>query len=240
MSSSSASAGGIVRRVSSERRMFSRAAGWMRSSSGRISPRISPRVVAGVRRVDPELDAALAAERLRLLAPERQQRPHDAVLAPGLDPLQVAARRRAGRGSSRPGRSRCARSRAAGRAPARSEGRAARLVEPGAVGADDLGAEHLGAEARVRVRLGAAQPVVDVERRGAVAELAQREHEAGRVGAARDEAEHLAAGLDQLVAPDVRLDPREHVHRRSVHHSERRSREPALEHAGARFELVGA
>ena len=62
---------------------------------------------------------------------------------------------------------------------------------------------------RVRVGLRAAQAVVDVQRRDAVAELAQRVEEAGRVGAARDEAEHLAARLDQVVPADVRLDPRE-------------------------------
>ena len=81
---------------------------------------------AGVRRVDPERDAALAAERLGLLAPERQQRPDDAVLAARLDPLRVAARDEpvedrldlVARGV--PGRAEAA------RAPARSGGRAAR------------------------------------------------------------------------------------------------------------------
>ena len=48
-----------------------------------------------VGRIDPELDPALAAERLRLLAPERKQRPDHAVLAPGLDPLRVPARHEA-------------------------------------------------------------------------------------------------------------------------------------------------
>ena len=47
-----------------------------------------------------------------------------------------------------------------------------------------------------------------------VAELAQRVAEAGRVGAAGDEAEHLAARLDQLVPADVRLDPLEERPRR--------------------------
>ena len=94
------------------------------------------------------------------------------------------------RSRSRPtGRSACSRS-SASLAPAR--------VDP-----DDLGAELLGAEARVLVGLVAAQAVFDVQRRDAVAELAQRVQEAGRVGAARDEAEHLAARLDQLVPADV-------------------------------------
>ena len=48
------------------------------------------------------------------------------------------------------------------------------LVEPRPSSADDLRAEHLAAEARVAVGLLAPQAVVDVERRDAVAELAQR------------------------------------------------------------------
>jgi len=53
--------------------------------------------------------------------------------------------------------------------------------------------------------------VVDVQRRDAVAERAERVVQAGRVGAARDEAQDVAAGLDQVVAPDVRLDALEDV-----------------------------
>ena len=49
---------------------------------------------------------------------------------------------------------------------------------PAGVDTDDLGAELLGAEARIGVGLLAAQAVVDVQRRDAVAELAQREQEA--------------------------------------------------------------
>ena len=48
--------------------------------------------------------------------------------------------------------------------------------------------------------------MVDVERRDAVAERAERVPETGRVGAARDEAADLAAGLDQVVLPDVVFD----------------------------------
>ena len=43
-----------------------------------------------------------------------------------------------------------------------------------AAAVDDLGAERLAAEARVLVRLAPAQAVVDVQRRDAVAELAER------------------------------------------------------------------
>ena len=110
---------------------------------------------------------------LGLLAPEREQRADDAVLAPRLDARAARRSRRGGRGRSRPGRRRCGRSRAAG--PSRQrvpERRAAppRCAPGGAV--DDLRAEALAAEARVLVRLGAAEPVVHVQRRDAVAERA--------------------------------------------------------------------
>ena len=61
--------------------------------------------------------------------------------------------------------------------------------------------------AGVRVGLGAAEPVVHVERGDAVAQRAQGVPEAGRVGAAGDEARDRATGLDQLVRTDVPLDP---------------------------------
>jgi hypothetical protein len=48
--------------------------------------------------------------------------------------------------------------------------------------------------------------VVDVQCRDAVAELTQRVEETGRIGAAGDEAEHVAARLDQIVPADVGLD----------------------------------
>ena len=72
--------------------MFSRAAGWIRSSSGTISLRISPRVVAALDESTRNSTPALAAECLGLLAPERQQRADDTVLAARLDPLRAAAR----------------------------------------------------------------------------------------------------------------------------------------------------
>src|SRR5437764_1273515 len=67
--------------------------------------------------------------------------------------------------------------------------------------------EQLGAEAGVLVRLLAAQLVVHVQRRDAVAQRAEQMPEAGRVGAARDETRHVAAGRDQLVGADEALDP---------------------------------
>ena len=71
----------------------------------------------------------------------------------------------------------------------------------------DLGVEPLGTPARVCSRLIAPQPVVDVQRGDAEAELAKRVEEARRVRAARDEAQHLTTRLDQVVPADVRLDP---------------------------------
>ena len=50
-----------------------------------------------------------------------------------------------------------------------------------------------------------------MQRRDAIAELAQRVEEARRVGAARDEAEHVAARLDQIVPADVLLDALENA-----------------------------
>ena len=46
-----------------------------------------------------------------------------------------------------------------------------------------------------------------MERGDAVAELAQRVPEAGRVGPAGDERDHLAARGNQVVPADVLLDP---------------------------------
>ena len=91
------------------------------------------------------------------------------------------------------------------------------LGEPAAVELHDLRAERLGAEARVLLGLGAAQLVVHVQRRDAIAERAEQVPEAGRVGAARDEARDLAAGRDQLVLADEALDPvAQLVHRREA------------------------
>jgi hypothetical protein len=57
---------------------------------------------------------------------------------------------------------------------------------------------------------------MDVHGSRAVAELAERVPEAGRVGAAGDEARDLAPRGDQVVPPDVRFDALEDVHLASV------------------------
>jgi hypothetical protein len=86
---------------------------------------------------------------------------------------------------------------------------------PGAVRLDDLRAQGLAAEARVLVRLGAAQAMVDMDRRDGVTERAEGVPQAGRVGAARDEAGRRAAARDQVECANVRLDPL--PQRRRVH-----------------------
>ena len=90
-----------------------RRAGWSRRRSGRSSSRIRPRSVSGFEESLRNVEAFGAAVGLGLLAPEREQRADDAVLAPRLDPPGASRSRRAGRGRSRPGRRRCGRSRAA-------------------------------------------------------------------------------------------------------------------------------
>ena len=85
----------------------------------------------------------LVAVGARLLAPDAEQRPHDAVLALRLDPLRRARTRRARAARTRPGRRRCGRSRAAGRSRRSSAARAARPRSASARRRVD----HLGAEA---------------------------------------------------------------------------------------------
>ena len=65
----------------------------------------------------------------------------------------------------------------------------------------------------------AAEPVVDVQGRGGVAERAEGVPERRGVGAAGDEARHRPAGRDQVVPADVPLDAR--AERGGVHASDR-------------------
>src|SRR5262249_54867377 len=81
-----------------------------------------------------------------------------------------------------------------------------RLGETAPVSLYDVGTEHLGAKARVLVGGRAAQLVVHVQRRYAVAERPEDVPETRGVRAAGDEAAHLAAGRDQVVRPDEGLD----------------------------------
>ena len=138
------------------------------------------------------------AVRLGLLAPEAEQRPDDAVLAPRLDPRRRDRSRRGGRARSRPGRTPYGRSRAADRPRTSSAARAARPRFAPA-GLDDLGAEEIAAEARVLVGLGAAQAVV----RRAARRRGSRAHGARARGRSnpprRRRGRSLAAGRDQLV-----------------------------------------
>ena len=162
---------------------------------------------AGVRAVFAERQAFGAAVRLGLRAPEHQEWPDDAVLSPGLDAL-----RRAARGEAVEDGLDLVGGGVAGRAeavPGEGVAQVAERLFGGACGRgrfDDLCSQLLAAEARVLLRLGAPELVVHVERVDSVAERAQHMPEAGRVRAAGDEREHLAAGRDQLVAADVLLD----------------------------------
>src|SRR5205823_5136630 len=115
-------------------------------------------------------EPALAAEGLRLLTPDAEQRPHDAVLSPHLDPRRPPAR-----GEAIEDRLHLVRRGVPGRAQAAGMERVADVAELGLVAAarrrlHHLGAEALGAPAGVLVGLLAAQPVVDVQRGDAVAE----------------------------------------------------------------------
>ena len=174
-----------------------------------ISSRMRPRFVSGFELSRRGVSPSACAVGLGLLAPERQQRTDDAVLAPRLDPARDAARDEPvedGLDLVRGG--------VAGRAQAVAGEGVAHLAQ-GVFGRprgrrclDDLGAEHFAAVASVLLGLGPAETVVDVQGGDAVPELAQRVPEAGRVGAAGDECRHVAAGRNQLVPADVLLDPR--------------------------------
>src|SRR5581483_3848099 len=162
-----------------------------------------------VRRVGPPLEATLAAERLRLLTPDAQQRSHDTVVA-----ADANAARRAPAREAEEDRLHLIRERMPRRAQLARAERIAHVPQLGlrrtaSRGLHDLGVEPLRAPRGIGIRLGAATAVVDVQSGDAVPELAERMEEARRVGAPGDEAEDLAAGLDQLVAADVALDPLE-------------------------------
>jgi hypothetical protein len=90
------------------------------------------------------------------------------------------------------------------------------ILRRAAAPVDDLGAEVLDAEACIGLGFVPAQAVVHVQRRRAVAELAQHVPEAGRVGAARDEADQVASLRDQVVTPNEPLDAFLDVHANRV------------------------
>src|SRR5581483_1832153 len=163
-----------------------------------------------IRRVAAELEARGAAVPLGLLPPGREQRPDDAILAPRLDRLRRAARDKPIKdGLDLVGGG------VAGRAEAVARVRVPDVTELGLrharPGRDDLGAERLGAEARVLLGLVAAQSVVHVQRGDAVADRTQGVPEARRIRTARDETEHVAAGWDQLMRSDERFDPAKEI-----------------------------
>ena len=118
--------------------------------------------MSGVRRVRAPREAVLPAVRLRLLAPDGEQRPDDAVRPPRPDAARRAAR-------DEPVEHRL--DLIAGRVPGRAHAAAlgggiARVAQHrlglDAVDADDLCAERVPAVLGVRVGLGAAEAVMHV------------------------------------------------------------------------------
>jgi hypothetical protein len=165
-----------------------------------------------VGRVGAERKPDVFAVRLRLVAPDAEQRADDAVLAPGLDPAGLPARHQpVENGLDLVG---C---RVAGGAQPAGRERVAEVTQlglgRGRRSLHDLGAEDVGAEPRVLVRLVAAQTMVHVQRGDRVPELAHRVPQRARVRTARDETRHVAAGRDQVVPADLLLDAIEEVHR---------------------------
>ena len=159
-----------------------------------------------VGRVDAHRQAALAAVVLGLLAGDVEQRPHHAVLAAHLDATSGSARDDPvqHRLDLIGGRVTCgAQATALGGQVAEVAHR--RLGRRG-LDPDDLGSHQHLAVARVRVGGAAAHAVMHVDGADAVAELAERVPEAGRVGTAGDEAGDLAAGRDQVMRGDEPLD----------------------------------
>ncbi len=71
----------------------------------------------------------------------------------------------------------------------------------------DFGAEALAAEARVLLGVLAAEPMVDVERAGAVAEGPKRMPEARGVRATGDQADNVPARRNEVVPADVLFHP---------------------------------
>ena len=134
----------------------------------------------------------------RLFPPDSQQRANYAVLPPHADP----GRRPAG-GQAVDDRLHLIRRRVPGRSQRPRGHRIAEVAQLG-FGATSSGRrlDDLGSQARRRNGVGlgllAAKPVVHVERRCAIAQLAQCVPEAGRVGAAGDEADDLTARRDQI------------------------------------------
>src|SRR5919108_761273 len=160
-----------------------------------------------VRGIEPVRKFFRAAIVLGLAAPDRQERAHDPILALRLDPSGRSARDEPVEdrldlvGGGMPGGAQPV---GGDRVPKLAKVVLRRPPFRGCL--DDLGPEGLGAEARVLLRLGAAEFVVYVQGADAVTELPKQVPEAGRVWSTGDESGYLAARLDELVAADVLLD----------------------------------
>ena len=82
-----------------------------------------------------------------------------------------------------------------------------RLAEPLSIELDHFRTQHVPAEACVGRGVVAAEQMVHMQRRHAVAERAEGVPQAGRVSSPGDEAADLAARLDQVIPADVLFDP---------------------------------
>ena len=171
-------------RSSASASRFRSAPGWRRRRSGRISSRMSPRFVSRVRRVDAVLEAVLLAVADGVVAPQVEERSHDAVLALRLDASRVSGRHEAiengldlvGRGVPRRPKPE-----PLGRlVPDRAQLGLGRPRDA-TVANDDRRPERVPAEGGVGCRLRTAQAVIHVDCGDAVPELAQDVPQARRV-----------------------------------------------------------
>ena len=180
--------------------MFARAAGWIRSSSGStcVADQCRARVL-GFEESTRIGDARARGRRPRVSSRQSgEQRPHDAVLAAGLDPLGVPARHEA----------------VEDRLDLVARGMPGRAQRLGALGVAD--APQLRPRSRPRLPTrrprrraprhrtahrpsdsSPRSPWLTCSARDARSRARRARGEASRVGAARNEAEHVAAGLDQ-------------------------------------------
>ncbi len=171
--------------------------------------------MSGLEESDAVGEAGSVAVALRLLPPDGEERADDAVLTAHADAGRRPARGKPVEdrlhlvGGGMPGRAQAVRGEGVAKLPKLGFG----LGLPR--GMDDLRAQDFAAEARVLLGLLAPQLVVHVQGRDVVAQCPERVPEAGRVGAAGDEAVDGAAGRDQVVPADVLFDPR--AERSGVH-----------------------
>jgi hypothetical protein len=159
----------------------------------------------GIRAVGPEWEPLRAAVAVGLVAPDGEQGTDDAVLALRLDPSRDAARSDAEQhGLHLVGCCVSSGAQPVGREAVADRAKLLLGLAPAPV--DYFRPEELAAEARVLFRLGAAEPMIHVKSRHLISELTEHVPQACRIGAPGDEAQHVAAGRDQISFPNVLLD----------------------------------